>query len=194
MSDIDELWKRIDEARTRLGLADQAQLKQVEDLNDRLKSLKTGLSRRHAELAQHREERSRLCHENEQLRRMLHRLLLAIEERYGGRLRDILQDLEAQVTSLIALTGAEPTDGEVETAADSDEDDDDDAPGAPNGGPLPEAPAAEIPQSLPDEGDSRWLLEIMERARELTADLRGPRRRDAADGAAAGPAARTAAA
>jgi len=183
MSDIDELWGRIDEARRRLGLVDQAQIKQIEDLNERLKAIRDGLSGRYDLIERHRTEAERLRHENEQLRRMLHRLLIAIEERYGGRLKDILHDLESQVSSLVVMTGegeetaprqdpSEPTDTGGEACAKAS-----DRPAAPgpDGAEAPSADALRMaapppPEEGPSETDSRWLREIMERARELGGD------------------------
>lgn len=173
MSDIDELRQRIDRAKHRLGLADESQLKQIEDLNARVKAIKERLSSRHFEIAQHQEQVSRLRHENEQLRGMLHKLLLAIEERSGGPIREILRDLEGQVTSLVALAG-------MDSAPEQS------GPQPPPGNGPADPPTAEGPAEVqvkkgetaeagqPDEGDSRWLQRIMERARELTADRAGP--------------------
>lgn len=175
MSDVADLWTRIEDAKKRLGMADDAQLKQIQDINEQVKEVRKGLSRRYRELEQHREEVSKLRHENEQLRRMLHRLLLAIEQRYNGRLKDQIKDLEGEVTALVPLT-AEPRQGISQRPA---------APqvmkpaaprllgGAARGAPTRQADPApsggqKAETASPSDTDSRWLHEIMERARELT--------------------------
>ncbi|MFQ5466805.1 MAG: hypothetical protein ACE5DS_01610 [Kiloniellaceae bacterium] len=186
MTDIDDLWPRIDEARRRLGVADQAQFKQLEHLSARLKEMRGGLAQRLAEM-------DRLRGENEHLRGMLYRLLLAIEARYGGGMRDILQDLEGQVHALVELAQDKPPVAPPSAKA---------LAGPANGhasgvakakrlrlrkiapdlaAEIGEAPAQGAER--PDEGDTRWLKEIMERARELTVDFEGPR----ADGESAVP-------
>jgi len=190
MTDIDDLWPRIDEARRRLGVADQAQLKQLEHLNACLKDMRGGLAHRLADM-------DRLRGENEHLRGMLYRLLLAIEARYGGGMRDILQDLEGQVRALVEMAQIKPASRAGAPVAPSSAK----VLAGPKTGRAPGiakakrlrlrkiAPdlAAEIGEATapaqgaaqgaerPDEGDTRWLKEIMERARELTADFEGPR-------------------
>lgn len=178
MSDVDELWTRIDDARTRLGQVDQAQVRQAEDLSKRLKEIRTGLARRHEEVEVRHAESDRLRHENEQLRRMLHRLLLSIEERYSGRLKTALQEIAEQVGGLMKMADtvdkaatdavgdgeapsgeAELPSGEAESPLEADVDST--AGAAPLSGQL---------SALPDEDDSVWLKQIMERARELTAE------------------------
>ena len=183
MSDVADLWKRIEEARKRLGTDDETQVKQVEDINEQVKEVRSGLARRYRELEQHREEVSKLRRENEQLRRMLHRLLLAIEQRQGSRLRKLMEGLEGEVNALVPLA-ADPTKKEgtaesapvrpIEPSVPSLDPDSrarsvqavaepaavtSAGPEGPNG---PKAAA-----SRPSETDSRWLHEIMERAREL---------------------------
>ena len=181
MTDIDDLWTRIDDAKRRLGAADDVQIKRIEDLNERIKAVKAGLATRYRELEAQRDEVSKLRRENEQLRQMMHRLLLAIEERYSGRLRGMLQDLETQVSALVTVAGdpdgqpspasagasePPPADDRAEAAQEAPNDD-----AAPNGesgeGAGTKAPPEAPP---PSEKDSRWLHEIMERARELTVD------------------------
>ena len=111
MSDTAGLWKRIEDARKRLGMDEAAQIKQVGDLNDRIKEVRRDLAGRYRELEGHREEVSKLRHENEQLRRMLHRLLLAIEQRRGARLKTLMSDLSGEMTALAEPEGtreAEP--------------------------------------------------------------------------------------
>ncbi len=175
MTDVADLWNRIEEAKKRLGAADEAQTKQIQDINEQVKEVRAGLSQRYRELERHREEVSKLRRENEQLRRMLHRLLLAIEQRYSGRLMDLVKDLEGEVSALFPLATA-PKQGRAQsqetrviaktpmprtkplkdTAAVSAAPD--------NAGTQKYAAAA------PSESDSRWLQEIMERARELTGE------------------------
>ena len=147
MADVSDLWKRIEEAKRRLGVAEAAQIKQIEDINDQVKEVRGGLARRYRELEQHREDVSKLRHENEQLRRMLHRLLLAIEQRQSGRLKDLMKSLEGDVGALVPFA-AETTQAMVPAEAEP--------PGL-----------ATLDEAAPSETDSRWLHEIMERAREL---------------------------
>ena len=104
MTDVDNLWTRIEEAKKRLGATDEAQIKQIQNLNEQVKEVRVGLGQRYRELERHREDVSKLRQENEQLRRMLHRLLLAIEQRYNGRLMDMVKNLEGEVTALVPLT------------------------------------------------------------------------------------------
>jgi DNA repair exonuclease SbcCD ATPase subunit len=181
MSDIDDLWARIDDAKRRLGAADEVQIKRIEDLNERIKAVKAGLATRYRELEAQRDEVSKLRRENEQLRQMMHRLLLAIEERYSGRLKGMLQDLETQVSGLVSV--AEPPNGQPtpasagmngppapdDRAKAAQEAPSNDA--APNGESGKVAKTETPPEAAPpSEKDSRWLHEIMERARELTVD------------------------
>lgn len=179
MSDIDELRQRIDQAKHRLGQVDETQAKQIEDLNARLKAIKERLSTRHFEIAQHQEQVARLRHENEQLRGMLHKLLLAIEERFGGPMREILRDLEGQVTTLVALAGVDSGPERSDPAAPSAQSEEGPA-DPPEAQALSGIPGGEGETGEPDEGDTRWLQRIMERARELTADRAGAEPRLAA--------------
>lgn len=152
MSDVADLWKRIEEARKRLGVAEESQIKRIEDINDRVKAARSGLARRYRELERQREEVSKLRHENEQLRRMLNRLLLAVEQRQSGRLEDLMKSLEGDAGALapFAADPADDTDGAERGAAEAD---------------PPEH--VTLYEATPSETDSRWLHEIMERAREL---------------------------
>jgi len=174
MSDLAELWHRIEAARKRLGTADEAQVKQIQDINSRVKEIRAGLSGRVRELERQHEEVTKLRHDNEQLRRMLHRLLLAIEQGPGGGLKSVLiKDLAAEVGALAPLAAklhekaARPVEprGAVRPAEATPKPPVELAPG----------PAAEFPTG-PSETDSRWLHEIMERARELTGEARRPAR------------------
>lgn len=180
MTDVTDLWKRIEEARKRLGAAEETQIKQIADLNEQIKGVRNGLTRRYRELEEHREAMSKMRQENEQLRRMLHRILLAIEQRYDGRLVDLVKNLEGEVSALLPLTAKAS-----EPAAQSKAPDQPKLEAAPN---KPKAPAflggqARVNRTgkgvhqvlskpktsaTPSESDSRWLHQIMERARELT--------------------------
>lgn len=205
MSDVDKLWARIEDARTRLGQLDQAEVRQAEDLGKRLKEIRAGLAQRHAEVERRRLESDRLRHENEQLRRMLHRLLLSIEERYSGRLKTALQEIAEQVSGLMAMGETEETPGADEAGqpepprAETDAAVELPAPAAPaavaaaveadvdTAAGEPEAPGE--PSALPDEDDSAWLKQIMERARELTAEAERGRVIQAVDESSAATAA-----
>ena len=179
MSDVADLWTRIEEARRRLGTDDEAEVKPVEEINDQVKEVRGSLARRYRELEQHREEVSKLRRENEQLRRMLHRLLLAIEQRRGSRLRTLMEGLEGEVNALVPLAADPKAAGSQEaaplrplapevralgTGSQARRDQAGPESGAEPAA-APEAPKAGVPQ--PSESDSRWLHEIMERAREL---------------------------
>lgn len=181
MSDVTDLWNRIEEARKRLGAAEESQIKQIAELNEQVKGVRSGLARRYRELEEQREALSKLRQENEQLRRMLHRLLLAIEQRYDGRLVDLVKNLEGEVSALLPMTAAAKKD---EAAARPN------VPVEAKAGTVakPKPPAflggqARVNRSgkgvhqvlgqakapaTPSESDSRWLHQIMERARELT--------------------------
>lgn len=217
MSDVDDLWARIEEARTRLGQVDQAQVRQAEDLSTRLKEIRAGLTRRHDEVERRRAEADRLRHENEQLRRMLHRLLLSIEERYSGRLKTALQEIADQVGALVEVAdterGAEATaevvvsSGETEDEPSTEAQGPDDpsfeasAEAPPEAGAIAAASAEEDAMekpdepeqpgqasALPDEDDSVWLKQIMERARELTAEANRGGDTDSQGSSVGGPA------
>jgi predicted nuclease with TOPRIM domain len=150
MTEVDRLWTRIEEAKKRLGATDEAQIKQIQDINEQVKEVRAGLKQRYRELERHREDVSKLRHENEHLRRMLHRLLLAIEQRYNGRLMDLVKDLEGEVSALVPLAA-----GPKQVRARS----------------VEKAIIAKRPAApTPSESDSRWLQEIMERAREFTGE------------------------
>ncbi len=189
MSDEADLWHRIEAARKRLIGTDEAQIRQVQDINARIKEIRASLSGRIRELERQREEAAKLRRDNEQLRRMLHRLLLAIEQRSGG-LKPCVQDLEAEVGALLPLAarladgGARPVGAVPVGAAPAGA-----TPAAEAAAPRPKAavpaaapsdrPANGVPGGPvggPDETDSRWLHEIMERARELTRDGTAPAR------------------
>ncbi len=187
MTDVADLWNRIEEARKRLGAAEESQIKQIADLNEQVKGVRNGLARRYRELEEHREAMSKMRQENEQLRRMLHRILLAIEQRYDGRLVDLVKNLEGEVSALLPMTTAAKASEAVVQSKASDQ------PEAPE---QPKADAAAKPKTpaflggqarvnrtgkgmhqvlgksktsaTPSESDSRWLHQIMERARELT--------------------------
>ncbi len=177
MSSVAKLWARIEEAKQRLGATDEAQIKQIQGINTQVKEVRAGLAERYRELERHREEVSKLRGENEQLKRMLHRLLTAIEQRSTNPLKEMMRELAGDVSAMaplaaVAEVGAQPT-------------------GAPKQDPKPAgtakrpaierlggsvaatpAPAADPMAStaIPSEKDSRWLHEIMERAQELSAD------------------------
>lgn len=157
MTNVDSLWTQIEEAKKRLGATDAAQIKQIQDINEQVKEVRAGLGQRYRELERHREDISKLRHENEHLRRMLHRLLLAIEQRYSGRLMDLVKDLEGEVTALVPLT-AEPKEARARTVEKV----------------VPakrvKRPAAVLAAPSPSESDSRWLRKIMDRAGELTGE------------------------
>ena len=179
MSEVADLWNRIEEAKKRLGVSDEAQIEQIQSINQQVKEIRAGLSGRFRELERHREEVSRLRHENEQLKRMLHRLLLAIEQRYSGRLKDIVKDLESQVSALVPLT-AGPKDGAspdlVESPGTRAPAEDKSAPPVAPAAPVAPLKGNTVIGTAPSEKDSRWLHEIMERARELThEDAKGSR-------------------
>ena len=177
MSDFDQLLTRIDEAKKRLGGVDEGHAQQFETLKGRLSAVKDGLVRTQGELEEQKQELTRLERENEQLRGMLHKLLLAIESSYGERLKDILQDIEGQITTLVDLTGTgEATDQAedpvsekkpvaagavalVEPPADQDED-------------AAKAETDGTDGESPDDTDSRWLAEIMETAKDLTTTMK----------------------
>jgi len=148
MTDVDSLWTRIEEAKKRLGTTDEAQIKQIQDINEQVKEVRVGLRQRYRELERHREDVSKLRHENEHLKRMLHRLLLAIEQRYNGRLMDMVRDLEGEVTALVPLS-AVPKQARAQAV---------------------KKPAAVLVAPSPSESDSRWLKKIMARAGELTGE------------------------
>ena len=177
MSDFDQLLTRIDEAKKRLGIVDEDHARQFESLKGRLSAVKDGLVRTQSELDEQKQELTRLSRENEQLRGMLHKLLLAIESSYGERLKDILQDIEGQIMTLVDLTGP------PESAEDEDTDPAE-TPVAtvtatvtatgpvalvePPAGHEETAPMSAKEGDTPDDTDSRWLAEIMETAKDLT--------------------------
>ena len=178
MSDFDQLLTRIDEAKKRLGVVDDGHAQQFESLKGRLSAVKDGLVRTQGELEEQNQELARLTRENEQLRAMLHKLLLAIESSYGERLKDILHDIEGQIITLVDLTG---TGEAIEQTATTDANANaEKKPAASGTVALVEPPAdqeAAAPKSgkdgeAPDDTDSRWLAEIMETARDLTTTMK----------------------
>ena len=184
MSDVANLWSRIEEAKKRLGVADEAQIKRIQDIGEQVKQVRVDLTERCRDIERHRAEVAALRRENEQLRRMLHGLLLAIERRNTGPLKEIMKDLEGQVTALAPLVGGPKEAGKAPAVVKAPAPEDG-PPGKAKAAPrATAAPAVASPArtAMPSERDSRWLQEIMERARELSGE-------DAAAPHAAAPAA-----
>ena len=177
MSSVAKLWARIEEAKQRLGAADEAQIKQIQGINAQVKEVRAGLAERYRELERHREEVSKLRGENEQLKRMLHGLLTAIEQRSTNPLKEIMRDLAGDVSAMAPMTAKAEAQPKGEPKQDPKLPGTETPPAIERlGGPVAAAPAtAEDPAAstaIPSEKDSRWLHEIMERAQELSADGR----------------------
>jgi predicted nuclease with TOPRIM domain len=181
MSDVADLWNRIEEARKRLGAAEETQIKQIADLNEQVKGVRNGLARRYRELEEHREAMSKIRQENEQLRRMLHRVLLGIEQRYDGRLVELVKNLEGEVSALLPMTSATKANGPAPQpkATDQPKAETTAKPKPPaflggqarvnrTGKGIHQVLGQAKASATPSESDSRWLHQIMERARELT--------------------------
>ena len=60
MPDVADLWNRIEEARKRLGAAEETQIKQIADLNEQVKGVRNGLARRYRALEEHREAMTKM--------------------------------------------------------------------------------------------------------------------------------------
>lgn len=124
MSYIDELRQRVEDAEQKFGLIDeqskQYSLRRVERMN----AIEGRVTEQQAEITRYESHIARLSHENEQLRDMLHALLIAIEGGNQDQLGDTMRDLDAKMSVLVGTGPEEEAGAAAGEAAEADAADD----------------------------------------------------------------------
>ncbi len=129
MSYIDDLRQRVETAEQGFGLITEKHGKYSERLIHLMNAVEESQRRKQAEI-------DRLAHENEQVRAMLHAILLAVEEGSRDRLSDAMRLLDARATQLVEPAAAVAVVAPAEPAADD---------------PVADAPAEDTAAELPAE-------------------------------------------
>jgi len=145
MSYIDDLRQRVETAEQSFGLIGEQHGKYSERLIGLMDAIEESQRAKQAEI-------DRLAHENEQVRAMLHAILLAVEEGSRDRLSDAMRLLDARASRLVEPAAAAAVAAPAEPAARNpvadavaDEPDEDIAVGGPVGEIADEVVAAELP-------------------------------------------------
>src|SRR3990172_5420225 len=99
MSYIDDLRRRVETAEQGFGLIGEQHGRYSERLISLMDALEESQRRKQAEM-------ERLAHENEQVRAMLHALLLAVEEGSRDRLSDAMRLLDVRASGLVGRAAA----------------------------------------------------------------------------------------
>lgn len=128
MSDIEKLRERVAAAGQHFRLNDEQHQQRDERLERSMTAIDQGVRRMRAEMDRHKLRVEQLNNENADLRGMLDKLLLSIEEAPGDRFDKILHDLDAIVSR---LPGSAPADERIPE----------------DGGNAPATPAAVTPES-----------------------------------------------
>ena len=113
MSNIEELQARVVSAEARLALIGEEHQRYSDRLVSLMNAAEAQISEQSAAAAMHQAALDTLHQENEQLRTMLHTLLLAVEAGNGKALAATMHDLEAKFSAMLA------TKAEGETAVDA---------------------------------------------------------------------------
>ncbi|MEE8534396.1 MAG: hypothetical protein V3S45_00030 [Kiloniellales bacterium] len=116
MSGIEQLQQRVQDAEQRFGLIHEQGQKYSErlisliiaiedylrDLHAQVETAKTAGAHQDAEITRYKSELARIDQENEQLRKMLHSLLQAVEAGNSESLLETMQMLETKVSALVS--------------------------------------------------------------------------------------------
>ena len=102
MSNIEELQARVVSAEARLALIGEEHHRYSDRLVSLMSAAEAQISEQSAEAAIRQAALDALLQENEQLRTMLHTLLLAVEAGNGKALAATMHDLEAKFSAMLA--------------------------------------------------------------------------------------------
>jgi len=103
MSYIDNLRQRVEAAEQRFGAIDERNRKYSEWLIDLMAAVEGSHRHKLAEIDQQKAEVARLSRENDDLRAMLHALLLAVEEGNRDRLTETIHELDTKASALVGV-------------------------------------------------------------------------------------------
>ncbi len=130
MSSIEELRQRVEAAEQNFGLFDEQQRRYSERLIGLMDTIDEGLRVQQSREGEHQDQVNRIAHENEELKSMLHSLLLAIESGTRDTLSETMQMLEHRASGLVGQQdlpapeepgGALPPPDETESLAPADQ-------------------------------------------------------------------------
>ncbi len=116
MSDIDALRNRVEAAERSFGLIDERERSYSTRLINLIGGIEDQLRRHQSEIAEREARESVLEHENQELRAMLHSLLLAVEDGGQDQLGGAINDMDHRVTALLAGHSAQSSSAEGEVA------------------------------------------------------------------------------
>ncbi|MEO5336241.1 MAG: hypothetical protein H7841_05005 [Magnetospirillum sp. WYHS-4] len=105
MTEIDDLFRRVEAAKATLDESEHNQARRFEELARHLDEATARLERQDALIHDREARHEVLKTENRQLKTMLLSLLAAVESRSGRRIQDTLRDMDDRVSHLAA---AEP--------------------------------------------------------------------------------------
>ena len=117
MSNIEELQARVVSAEARLALIGEEHQRYSDRLVSLMGAAEAQISEQSAEAAMRQAALDSLHQENEQLRTMLHTLLLAVEAGKGKVLAATMHDLEAKFSTMLVTKADDETAGDVEAPA-----------------------------------------------------------------------------
>ena len=103
MSYIRDLRQRVEAAEQRFGAIDERNRKYSEWLIDLMAAVEASHRHKLAEIDQQKAEVARLSKENDDLRAMLHAILLAVEEGNRDRLTETIHELDTKASALVGV-------------------------------------------------------------------------------------------
>lgn len=112
MINIDELRQRVEAAEQRFGLLDSSRRKASERLIGMMNAIEQDQSQKQTQLEESKALISSMAKENQQLRSMLHQLLLAIESSGSDQGAEILRQMDDKLTAM-AGTGDRTSDDQA---------------------------------------------------------------------------------
>ncbi len=115
MINIDELRQRVEAAEQRFGMIDSSQRRYSERLIGMMNAVEEDLAQKQVQFEENKALISAMSHENQQLRSMLHTLLLAIEAAGNDQTAEIMRQIDGKLAAIVE-TKAPASEGEVQTA------------------------------------------------------------------------------
>jgi hypothetical protein len=160
MADIEELRRRVEAAQERFGLMDDQQKQYSDRLVGLMDAVDDGIRQQRAFADDLQGEVDKLAHENEELKTMLHALLLAVEHDSHHGLADTMQMLESRAGALVEATestAALPSPHERDSSSAPDAPMTAEATAAPETEPsAPEGPSAHDVEDVPVTPPKPW--------------------------------------
>ena len=103
MSYIKDLRQRVEAAEQRFGAIDERNRKYSEWLIDLMSAVEGSHRHKLTEIDQQKTEVARLSRDNDELRAMLHAILLAVEEGNRDRLTETIHELDTKASALVGV-------------------------------------------------------------------------------------------